>query len=110
MIKRASYPFADKLALAELTGEARRAYALGRAAYGTRQYGDALDYFHNGYALAPELLGFLRELGATYDKLGADKQKREFYLRYLRQRPFGANAAPLLYDLRRFRGRIASII
>jgi tetratricopeptide (TPR) repeat protein len=87
-----SDPFADKLALAELTGDARRAFALGRTAYGARQYGDALVYFHIGYALAPELLGFLRELGATYDKLGADKQKREFYLRYLRQRPFGANA------------------
>jgi tetratricopeptide (TPR) repeat protein len=87
-----SDPFADKLALAELTGDARRAFALGRAAFAARQYGDALVYFHMGYALAPELLGFLRELGATYDKLGADKPKRDFYLRYLRQRPFGANA------------------
>jgi len=88
----ASDPFADKLALTEMTGDARRAFTLGRAAFAARQYGDALVYFHMGYALAPELLGFLRELGATYDKLGADKQKREFYLRYLRQRPFGANA------------------
>ena len=85
-------PFADKLVLAEQTGDARRAFALGRSAFAARQYGDALVYFHIGYALAPELPGFLRELGATYDKLGADRQKREFYRRYLVQRPLGANA------------------
>ncbi|HSS01184.1 MAG TPA: hypothetical protein VLM79_29200 [Kofleriaceae bacterium] len=85
-------PFADKLALAELAPEARRAFALGRAAFSTRQYGDALVYFHIGYALAPELPGFLRELGATYDKLGAPDPKRDFYLRYLQLRPFGPNA------------------
>jgi tetratricopeptide (TPR) repeat protein len=85
-------PFADKLALVELGAEARRAFALGRAAFSARQYGDALVYFHIGYALAPELPGFLRELGATYDKLGAADPKRDFYLRYLQQRPFGANA------------------
>jgi tetratricopeptide (TPR) repeat protein len=91
-LSSAGDPFADKLALTEQTADAKRAFALGRAAYAAQQYGDALVYFHMGYALAPELLGFLRELGATYDKLGADIQKREFYLRYLRQRPFGANA------------------
>ena len=45
-----------------------------------------------GYALAPDLPGFLRELGSTYDKLDAPDRKREFYRRYLVQRPFGANA------------------
>jgi tetratricopeptide (TPR) repeat protein len=88
----ASDPFADKLVLADQTGDARRAFGLGRAAFSARQYGDALVYFHMGYALAPELPGFLRELGATYDKLGADRPKREFYRRYLVQRPLGANA------------------
>ncbi|HEX3764290.1 MAG TPA: hypothetical protein VHW23_36600 [Kofleriaceae bacterium] len=87
-----SDPFADKLVLAEQTGEARRAFALGRAAYAARQWGDALVYFHIGYALAPDLPGFLRELGATYDQLGAEAPKREFYRRYLVQRPLGANA------------------
>jgi tetratricopeptide (TPR) repeat protein len=87
-----SDPFADKLVLAEDAPEARRAFALGRTAFSARQYGDALVYFHMGYALAPELPGFLRELGATYDKLGAEKPKREFYRRYLVQRPLGANA------------------
>jgi tetratricopeptide (TPR) repeat protein len=87
-----SDPFADKLVLAEQTGEARRVFALGRAAFSARRYGDALVYYHMGYALAPDLPGFLRELGATYDKLGAEREKREFYRRYLVQRPVGANA------------------
>lgn len=91
-LSAASDPFADKLVLAEQAGEARRAFALGRAAYTARLWGDALVYFHIGYALAPELPGFLRELGATYDKLGAEVPKREFYRRYLAQRPLGANA------------------
>ena len=85
-------PFADKLVLVVLATEAKKAFNLGRAAFAKKQYGDALVYFHIGYALAPELPGFLRELGSTYDKLGAAEQKREFYRRYLVQRPFGANA------------------
>ena len=85
-------PFADKLALADLATEARQAFALGRAAFARKLYGDALVYFHMGYALAPDLPGFLRELGSTYDKLGAADRKREFYRRYLVQRPFGPNA------------------
>jgi Flp pilus assembly protein TadD len=85
-------PFADKLALAPLATEAKQAFNLGRTAFSAKQYGDALVYFHIGYALAPDLPGFLRELGSTYDKLGAKDRKREFYLRYLVQRPMGANA------------------
>ncbi len=85
-------PFADKLVLVVLAPEAKKAFTLGRASFAKKQYGDALVYFHVGYALAPELPGFLRELGSTYDKLGAGDQKREFYRRYLVQRPFGANA------------------
>jgi hypothetical protein len=95
----ASDPFADKLVLAEQTIDARRMFALGRAAYTAKQYGDALVYFHMGYALAPELPGFLRELGSTYDKLGAKLEKREFYLRYLQQRPFGGNADAVRSEL-----------
>ncbi|MDB4962696.1 MAG: hypothetical protein JWP01_2695 [Myxococcales bacterium] len=85
-------PFADKLSLVPMTAEAKKSFTLGRAAFAKKQYGDALVYFHIGYALAPELPGFLRELGSTYDKLGAPEPKREFYRRYLVQRPFGANA------------------
>lgn len=85
-------PFADKLALASLTADAKKAFAAGRAAFAGKRYGDALVDFHIGLALAPDLPGFLRELGSTYDKLGAPAQKREFYLRYLVQRPLGGNA------------------
>jgi len=85
-------PFAEKLQPTQLTPEAKQMFALGRAAFAVKQYGDALVYYHMGYALAPDLAGFLRELGSTYDKLGADGPKREFYRRYLVQRPFGANA------------------
>lgn len=85
-------PFAAKLALAALAAEAKQAVALGRAAFAAKQYGDALVYFHMAYALAPELPGSLRELGATYDALGAAAPKRELYRRYLVQRPFGAGS------------------
>ncbi|MBL0217675.1 MAG: hypothetical protein IPQ07_27840 [Myxococcales bacterium] len=85
-------PFADKLALVALAAEAKQAFTAGRKAFAAKQYGDALVYFTIGYNLAPELPGFLRELGSTYDKLGATAPKREFYRRYLVQRPFGANA------------------
>jgi tetratricopeptide (TPR) repeat protein len=85
-------PFADKLQLVAMNAEAKRAFALGRAAFKKQQYGDALVYFHMGSALAPDLPGFLRELGSTYDKLGEGDRKREFYRRYLVSRPFGANA------------------
>lgn len=104
-----SDPFADKLALGEQTGDARRAFALGRAAFAARQYGDALVYFHIGYALAPELPGFLRELGATYDKLGADQPKREFYRRYLVQRPLGSNADLVRGELARARDPLGTL-
>lgn len=85
-------PFADKVTLVEMAKDALQAFKLGRAAFKAGQYGDALVYFHMGYALAPDLPGFLRELGSTYDKLGEGNRKKEFYRRYLLQRPFGANA------------------
>jgi hypothetical protein len=85
-------PFADRLELVPLAAPAKKAFTLGRKAFAAKQFGDALVYFHMGYSLAPDLPGFLRELGATYDKLGAPEKKREFYRRYLLQRPFGANA------------------
>jgi hypothetical protein len=102
-------PFADKLALGEHATEARKAFSLGRAAFAARQYADALVYFHIGYALAPELPGFLRELGATYDKLGADAPKREFYRRYLVQRPFGGNADLVRAELAREAGALGTL-
>ena len=74
------------------------------------QYGDALVYFHMGYALAPDLPGFLRELGSTYDKLGATDRKREFYRRYLVQRPFGANADVVRSELARDKDVLGTLL
>jgi hypothetical protein len=108
-LRQASDPFADKLVLAPQAADARRAFTLGRAAFAARQYGDALVYYHVGYALAPELPGFLRELGATYDKLGADKPKREFYRRYLVQRPLGGNADLVRGELARIGEPLGSL-
>jgi hypothetical protein len=85
-------PLADKLVLKPSVPEAKRAFAAGRAAFAKKHYGDALVHFHIGAALAPDMPGFLRELGATYDKLGATEQRRELYRRYLVARPFGGNA------------------
>jgi tetratricopeptide (TPR) repeat protein len=103
-------PFADKLSLVPMTAEAKKAFTLGRAAFARKQYGDALVYFHIGYALAPELPGFLRELGSTYDKLGAPEPKREFYRRYLVQRPFGANADVVRAELARDKDVLGTLL
>jgi tetratricopeptide (TPR) repeat protein len=103
-------PFADKLVLAEQTADARKAFALGRAAFAQKLYGDALVYFHLGYTLAPELPGFLRELGSTYDKLGAAQPKREFYRRYLVQRPFGGNADVVRAELAKDKDALGTLL
>jgi hypothetical protein len=102
-------PFADKLALTEQSADARKAFALGRAAFSAKHYGDALVYFHIGHALAPELPGFLRELGATYDRLGAQQPKREFYRRYLVQRPLGGNADVVRAELAKDRDALGTL-
>ena len=103
-------PFAEKLALTELAKEANQAFKLGRSAYKAGHYGDALVYFHMGYALAPELPGFLRELGSTYDKLGEGERKREFYRRYLLQRPFGSNADIVRSELAREKDVLGTLV
>jgi hypothetical protein len=84
--------FAKPLTMAVLDKQANASFKLGRAAFAKKQYGDALVYYTMGYRLAPDLPGFLRELGATYDKLGASDKKTAFYLAYLHRRPLGKNA------------------
>ena len=103
-------PLADKLALKPLTAEAKKAFTAGRAAFAKGNYGDALVLFHIGTALAPELPGFLRELGATYDKLGASKQRRELYVRYLVARPFGANADVIRAELAKEKAVLGTLL
>ena len=103
-------PFAGKLTPVELAAEAKQAFTLGRAASARKQYGDALVYFHIGYALAPELPGFLRELGTTYDHLNEPARKREFYRRYLVQRPFGANADVVRAELAKDKDALGTLL
>jgi tetratricopeptide (TPR) repeat protein len=103
-------PFAEKLTLTALTREAKQAFNAGRAAFKKANYGDALVLFHIGYALAPDLPGFLRELGSTYDKLGTADRKREFYRRYLVQRPFGANADVVRGELTRDKDALGTLL
>jgi tetratricopeptide (TPR) repeat protein len=102
-------PFAKELALANLDGEAKKLFKLGRAAARLRRHGDALVYYRMGLALAPDLPGFFRELGATYDKLGATDQKRAFYRRYLLARPFGANADVVRAELGKEPGTLGTL-
>lgn len=94
LLELAAGPPAEErpLALPSQVALAKQAFRQGRAAYGKKRWGDALLYFHLGYVLAPELPGFLRELGATYDQLGAGALKLSFYQAYLLRMPFGKNA------------------
>ena len=103
-------PFADKLQLTKLDTEAKASFALGRKAFNAKDYGDALVFYTMGYQLSPELAGFLRELGSTYDKLGAQPQKTEFYRRYLVQRPFGANAEIIRAELAKQKDVLGSLL
>ena len=90
--KNAPDAFVKPITLATLDKQANASFKLGRAAFAKKEYGDALVYYTMGYKLAPDLPGFLRELGATYDKLGASDKKVDFYLAYLHRRPLGKNA------------------
>ena len=103
-------PFADKIDIAVLAADAKQAFTLGRSEFAKKHYGDALVYFHMGYALAPDLPGFLRELGSTYDKLGESERKREFYRRYLVQRPFGANADVVRAELAKEKDALGTLV
>jgi hypothetical protein len=98
-LQKGSDPFAKPLKMPALDKVAAQAFKLGRSSFAAKQWGDALVYYSMGYALAPDLPGFLRELGATYDKLGAHDKKIDFYLAYLHRRPFGKNADEIRKDL-----------
>jgi hypothetical protein len=103
-------PFAEKLSLADLASDAKQAFASGRTAFAKQQYADALVYFHMGYALAPAMPGFLRELGSTYEKLGQPERKREFFRRYLVQRPFGENADVVRAELQKEKDVLGTLV
>jgi hypothetical protein len=102
-------PFAKKLTLPSLDKEATKVFKLGRKAQKKKKWGDALVYFHMGAALSPDLAGFLRELGATYDKLGASDKKLEFYRRYLFSHPFGKNADAIRKSVKKEKGVLGTL-
>lgn len=102
-------PYAKRLELPVLAAEAKRAFKQGRAAFGKQQWGDALVSFHIGYALAPDLPGFLRELGATYEKLESADKKLAFYRAYLLRRPFGKNADVVRAELGKTAGALGEL-
>jgi hypothetical protein len=102
-------PFAKELALVSLDAEAKKLFKQGRSSFKSKAYGDALVYFRMGLALAPDLPGFLRELGSTYDKLGASEQKHAFYRRYLLARPFGGNADVVRAELGKDKGALGTL-
>jgi tetratricopeptide (TPR) repeat protein len=72
--------------------EAKEAFKRGRAAYKAKKYEAAALYFKAGIVMAPDLAGNYRELGESLDKLGRSGEANEFFIRYLRIRPFGKNA------------------
>jgi len=85
-------PFENPFRPYRAVKDAAYAFKEGRKAAKAKQPADALLYFRMGYALDPDLPGFLRELGYAYDKLGAKKEKIAFFQQYLLARPFGKNA------------------
>lgn len=91
-VRKQRFFFDKGFAVPPATGEARRAFDLGRRAFKKKRFAEALIYYETGHALDPDMPGFLRELGATYDKLGAPAERLAFYQRYLHLRPLGQNA------------------
>jgi tetratricopeptide (TPR) repeat protein len=95
-------PFAARaVSQPSLKKEGAAVFKAGRAHFKKKRWGDALVYFHMGFQLAPDLPGFLRELGQTYEKLGARDKALQFYEEYLRRRPVGKNADAIRAELRR---------
>ena len=70
--------------------EATEAFKLGRAAAKKKRWADALVYYRMASALDETLNGPIREIGATYLKLGAGKEATSFYLDYLWRSPMGS--------------------
>lgn len=102
-------PFVRDYEPARVTRYAARAFEAGRKEFKKKNYGDALLYFEMGYALDPDLPGFLREIGSVYDKLGAPEKKRDFYFAYLRRRPFGKNADEIRKALSKDAGQLGTL-
>jgi tetratricopeptide (TPR) repeat protein len=102
-------PFARQFVLPALTKEAKKVFDLGRKAEKKKSYGDALVYYQMGSALDPDLPGFLRQLGAVYEKLGGKDKAIDFYKTYLQQRPFGKNADEVRKELKKHKVKLGKL-
>jgi tetratricopeptide (TPR) repeat protein len=92
--------FSGRYDFAAATALAKKVFTLGRKAYKKKKWGDAIVYYEMGFALDPDLAGFLRELGAAYNSLKMTDKKIEFYQKYLQERPFGKNADAVRKELK----------
>jgi tetratricopeptide (TPR) repeat protein len=72
--------------------QAETAFKKGRGFFDKKQYAEAVALFRAGIEMAPDLPGNYRELGEAYDKLGRSQEATEFFVRYVKMRPFGKNA------------------
>ncbi len=91
------------------SADAIKAFDLGRKAFKANKFADAELYFRLGAKLDPNLKGFLRELGATYDKLGAKDKKIFYYREYIAESPFGANADFARAELAKEKGALGKL-
>ena len=94
---------------ARVTRYAREAFRRGRVAFGKKRYDDALVYFQMGYSLDPENPGFLKEIGATHDRLGLADKKQAFYRAYVKARPFGKTSDAIRRTLRNTPGTLGEL-
>lgn len=105
----AKNPFETQFKPYRATREASEAFKKGRKAAKDKANADALLYFRMGYALDPDLPGFLRELGYTYDRLGAKAEKIAFFQQYLLARPFGKNAEEVRKAMKNEKGALGKL-
>ena len=101
--------FSGEYKFAPATDLATKVFGLGRAAYKKKDWGDAIVYYEMGFALDPDLAGFLREMGAAYDALEITDKKVESYQAYLQRRPFGKNADDVRKELQAHKGVLGTL-
>jgi tetratricopeptide (TPR) repeat protein len=74
------------------TAQAGEAFKRGRKFFTGKKFPEAVLMFKAGIVMAPDLPGNYRELGEAFDKLGRSGEANDFFVRYLKIRPFGKNA------------------
>jgi tetratricopeptide (TPR) repeat protein len=77
--------------------QAKEAFKRGHAFFDQKKYDEAARLFKAGIEMSPDLAanGSYKELGEAEDKLGKTDEATDFFLKYLRQRPYGKNAGDL---------------